>query len=291
MAGSLGWWSLDPFPLLPVAAAAVGYAVRARTLAGRGRPVPAAKVAWFATGIVLLVVALVSPLDRLGEERLFYVHMAQHLLLADLAPLAIVLGLSGALLRPLLAIRPLQRLRFLAHPLVALPVWAVTILGWHVPALYQAALAHDGVHVLEHLMFFTAGALAWAAVVEPLPGPVWASAAWRAVYVLVMRVVGMALAIVLLWSGRSFYPHYAAGERLAGIDPVTDQQIGGGLMLVEGGIVTAVVFGWMFLRWFREAEVAQRLVDEGRPPEAAARAARYGRSATARSASSGSSGS
>jgi len=291
VAASLGWWSLDPFPLLPVAAAALGYALRARTLARRGHPVPAAKIAWFATGIGLVVIALVSPLDRLGEERVFYMHMAQHLLLADLAPLAIVLGLSGPLLRPLLALRLIQRLRLLAHPFVALPLWAMTIWGWHAPPLYQAALDHSGVHVLEHLMFFTAGALAWSTVIEPLPGPVWGNAAWRAIYVLVLRFVGMVLAVILLWSTHPFYPHYAVGERLAGIDPVNDQQIGGGLMLVEGGIVTVVLFGWMFLRWFREAELAQRLIDEGRDPEVAARAARYGRSATARSASSGPSGS
>jgi putative membrane protein len=281
--GGVGWWSLDPGPLIPVIAGAVGYGLRARTLARHGRPVPPARIAWFAAGIVLLLVALVSPLDRLGEERVFYLHMAQHLLLADLAPLAIVLGLDGPLLRPLLALSPIRRLRGLGHPLVALPLWAVDLWAWHTPLLYQAALAHAGVHALEHTLFFLTGALAWAAVVEPLPGPAWLGAAWKAAYVLVMRVVSGMLATVLIFSGHAFYPDYAAGERLWGISALSDQRIGGGLMLVEGAFVTAVMFSWLFLRWTREAELRQQLIEAGHAPAVAARAARYGRSAIARS--------
>lgn len=281
----LGWWSLDPLALAPVAAAAAGYALRARTLRRRGRPVPRSKMVWFATGITLLVLALCSPLDRLGEERVFYVHMAQHLVLGDLAPAAIVLGLSGPLLRPLLALPVVQKLRPLGHPLVALPLWAATLLGWHFPGPYQAALAHSGVHAIEHIMFFTTGALAWAAVIEPVPGPAWMSASWKAAYILVMRTISGTLALVLIWSGHVFYPNYAAGEARFGISPLTDQAIGGGLMFVEGGTITVVAFALLFLAWSREAELRQSLVDDGLDDAAAARAARYGRSAIARSRS------
>jgi putative membrane protein len=281
----LRWWSLDPLALAPVVAAAAGYALRARTLRRRGRPVPRAKIAWFATGIALLVVALCSPLDRLGEERAFYVHMGQHLVLGDLAPAAIVLGLTGPLLRPLLALPVIQRLRGLAHPLVALPLWALTLVGWHLPGAYQAALAHSGVHAIEHIMFFTTGALAWAAVIEPVPGPRWLSNAYKATYILVMRTISGTLALVLIWSGHVFYPNYAAGEARFGIAPLTDQAIGGGLMFVEGGTITVIAFALLFLAWSREAELRQALVDDGLDDATAARAARYGRSAIARSRS------
>jgi putative membrane protein len=287
----MGWWSLDPLPLAPVAIATIAYIKRTTTLRRRGRPVPAARQAWFATGIALLVIALVSPLDRLGEERVFYLHMGQHLLLGDLAPLAIVLGLDGPLLRPLLSLSALRPLRALAHPLVALPIWAVTLWGWHTPPLYQAALAHSGVHALEHLMFFTAGALAWAAVVEPVPGPRWMGNGQKAAYVLVMRTIGGTLGLVLIWSSHVFYPNYAHGERLAHIAPLTDQSIGGGLMFVEGGTLTVVVFCWLFLRWTREAEIRQRLIEDGVPYDDAGRAARYGRSAIARAAATAASSS
>jgi putative membrane protein len=266
----------------PVALVGAMYAVRARTLARRGRPVRPGKKAWFYTGLALLVVAVASPLHELGESRLLYAHMSQHLLLGDLAPLALVLGLDGAILRPLLAFPPVRRLRFLAHPAVALPLWVLNLYVWHLPVLYEGALAHDALHALQHQLFLLTGALMWAAVVEPLPGPAWFTTGWKAAYVLVVRVAGAGLANVFIWSGRPFYDSYAAGERAAGIAPLTDQTIGGGIMLTEGAIVTLAAFAWLFLRWTREAELRQGLLDAGAAPTAAARAARYGRSALAR---------
>ncbi|MFL5866250.1 MAG: cytochrome c oxidase assembly protein, partial [Thermoleophilaceae bacterium] len=140
--------------LAPLVLSALLYARRASTLARRGRPVPVARQLWFATGLGLLAVALATPIDTIGEERLFWVHMVQHLLIGDLAAFCVVKGLSGPLLRPLLALRGVGRLRVLAHPLVALPVWAINLYLWHLPALYQAALRHSGLHALEHSLFF-----------------------------------------------------------------------------------------------------------------------------------------
>src|SRR4029453_12069972 len=145
--------------------AAVMYAIRARTLARRGTPVPRWRIASFAGAVVLFAVALSPPLDWRAEE-LFSFHMIQHVLLGDLAPLLFVLGLTGPLLRPLLALRPVAALRPLAHQLVALPLWTINLYVWHTPFLYEAAVRHDGVHALEHFCFFTAGALMWAAVME-----------------------------------------------------------------------------------------------------------------------------
>ncbi|HEY7632229.1 MAG TPA: cytochrome c oxidase assembly protein [Thermoleophilaceae bacterium] len=277
-----GWpWSLDPIQLAPLALVALLYARRVATLARRGRPVPARRQAWFYAGVAVVALALVSPVDAVGEERLFWVHMVQHLMLGDVGALLIVLGLSGPLLRPLLAFGPLRALRALAHPLVALPLWIACFYAWHLPALYQAALRHDGIHALEHLLFFATGALMWAAVVEPLPGPAWFGSGPKAAYTLVIRTAGAILANVFIWSSHAFYPVYAAGERISGISPVTDQRIGGLIMFTEGGIVTLVAFGVLFLRWTREAELRQSLLDEGYDSVAAARAARYGRSALA----------
>jgi putative membrane protein len=276
-------WTLDPLqlaaPLLIVAA----YATRARKLGRRGRAVATARQASFYLGVAVVVLAVVSPVDSIGEERLFWVHMVQHLMLGDIGPLLVVLGLTGTILRPLLAARPVQRLRVLAHPLVAVPVWAVNLYAWHLPVLYEAALRHSAVHALEHLLFFSTGALMWAAVVEPVPGPAWFGSGAKAVYVLVVRTLQAILANVFIWSSVVFYDSYRPGERAEGVAPTTDQAIAGAIMFVEGAIVTLVVFAWLFLRWFREAEVGQRLVDEGTDQARAARAARYGRSKLARS--------
>src|SRR4051794_378478 len=191
-------WTLDPLQLAPPLLLAAAYGFRVQALTKRGRRISTARQLSFYAGVAILVLAVVSPVDTIGEERLFWVHMTQHLMLGDLAPLAIVIGVSGPVLRPVLAVPTFRRLRVLAHPLVALPLWAANLYLWHVPALYGSALAHPGVHALEHLLFFATGALMWAAVIEPLPGPVWFGNGWKAVYVLVVRTLQATLANVFL---------------------------------------------------------------------------------------------
>ena len=282
LAATAGDWSVEPLQLAPLVVVTLAYVRRARTLARRGRPVSSTRQSCFYGGVCMVLVAFVSPIDSIGEERLFWVHMSQHLLLGDLGPLAIVLGLNGPLLRPLLALPLVRRLRVLAHPLVALPLWTANLYVWHLSAVYEAALAHAALHALEHVCFFTAGALMWAAVVEPLPGPAWFGAGWKAVYVLAVRTAGAVLANVFIWAGQPLYDRYAPGERASGISPAADQTIGGAIMFIEGGVVTLVAFAWLFLRWTREAELRQRLLERGAEPHAASRSARYGRSAAAR---------
>jgi putative membrane protein len=213
----------------------------------------------FYAGIAVLLVALALPDDR------FSAHMSQHLLLGDVGPLLIVLGLNGALLRPVLAVPGAGRLRALAHPLVALPLWTASFVGWHLAAPYQAALDHSLVHAAEHASFFTAGALMWAAVTEPLPGAAWFGTAGKAAYTLVVRAIGAAIASAFVWSDRAFYADYS----------LHDQRVGGLIMFTEGGIVTLMVFAWLFMRWWREAELRQQLIEQGHDPALARRTARH----------------
>jgi putative membrane protein len=247
----------------PLALAAFLYARRASTLARRGRPVPLARQLWFATGLLLLVVALATPIDRIGEERLFWVHMVQHVLIGDLAAFCVVKGLSGPLLRPLLALPGVGRLRVLAHPLVALPIWAANLYVWHLPALYQAALAHSGLHALEHTLFLVTGAFMWAAVIEPLPGVRWFGLGWKAAYVLAVRTIGAGLAMVFIWSGQPLYDWYGT--------PLSDQVIAGAIMFTEGSIVTLLAFTWLFLAWMddRDPRRALRAPPLPQPPDPA----------------------
>src|SRR5213595_1655798 len=173
-------WTLDPLQIVPTLVAAAFYTRRVLTLRDRGTPVPRRRIMLFALGIVTLLVAFVSPVHSLGE-RMFSFHMLQHVLLGDLAPLALLAGLTGPILRPALTV--LHRLRVLAHPFVALPLWAVNLYVWHLPYLYEAALRHDSVHALEHALFFGCGALMWAPVVEVLPGPAWFGTAAKLGYI------------------------------------------------------------------------------------------------------------
>ena len=259
--------------------AAALYARRARTLARRGQGARLWRLACFAGGLAAVAVALWSPLDRLGEQRLFVAHMGQHLLLGDVAPLLVVLGLDGRLLRPLLAFRLVRRARVLAHPLVALPLWAVDFSVWHLPAAFDAALGNGAVHDCQHGLFFLCGTLLWAALLEPLPGPAWFTGVRRLPYVLGMWVVMLALSQVFLWSGHAYFSPYVHDPRMWGLSPLADQQAGGGLMLVESSLTMLGALVWLLFRIFRESETRQRLLDAGVEPVAAARAARYGRAA------------
>lgn len=256
----VGSGTLEPLQLLPLAVAACAYALRARTLSYRGAPVPAWRQLCFAAGIALILAALVSPGAHLGEE-LVVAHMAQHLAMADLGALLIVLGLTGPLLQPILASRWLGWLRALGHPLVALPLWVANLYLWHLPALYQGALASAPLHALQHACFVGFGIAMWMALLGPLPKPTWFGNGARFGYIVAVRLAGTVLGNVFMWSGSVFYPDYAPGEDFWNITPLGDQGAAGVVMTVEGGLVTLGLLAWVFFRWARESEERQQLLE------------------------------
>jgi len=269
-------WTFDPLQLAPIALIAIAYGMRVRTLARRSQQVPSWRIALFALGIALLVVAVTSPIAAVGEERLFAAHMAQHLLLGDLAPLCLLAGLTGPILRPVLALPGVMRLRVLANPFVALPIWAVNLALWHVPAVYEAAVESSPVHALEHIAFFSAGIVLWLPVLETLPAPEWFGTGAKLAYVIGVRVVATVLGNVFVWSGSTFYDVYGDGEYL-GLSPQGDQSVAGSLMMLEGSIVTIVAIAWLFLRMAQEGDVRQQLLESGHDPRTVRRAVRYRR--------------
>ena len=270
-------WTLDPLQLLPVLLLGLAYGLRARTLRSRGTPVPAWRVLIFATGVALLLLAFASPVAAIGERELFSFHMFQHVLIGDLAPLCLLAGTTGPILRPLLALRPVERLRVLANPLVALPLWAVNLYLWHLPFLYEAAVRHSSVHALEHVAFFTAGLIMWLPVLETLPAPEWFGTGAKLGYIAGVRLVETVLGNIFLWSGAVFYGIYAAGDELWGVSPLRDQGHAGAVMMLEGSLVTIAALALLFLRLAREGEVRQELLERGLDPRTVRRAVRYGR--------------
>ena len=270
-------WTLDPLQLAPVLLAAVAYALRARTLRRRGTPMAGYRIFLFALGIALLLLAFASPIAAIGEEELFSFHMLQHVLIGDLAPLCLLAGLSGPMLRPLLSLRPVERLRVLANPAVALPIWAANLYLWHLPFLYEAAVRHSAVHALEHVCFFAAGLIVWLPVLETLPAPEWFGTGPKLAYIAGVRVVETVLGNVFIWSGTVFYGVYARGDELWGVSPLQDQGLAGAVMMIEGSLVTIVALAWLFLRLAQEGDVRQELLERGLDPRAVQRAVRYGR--------------
>ncbi len=201
-------------------------------------------------------------------------------MLGDLAPLLCVAGLSGPILRPMLALPLIGRLRVLTHPWRALPIWSCNLALWHLPGAYQLALRNDTVHAIEHMCFFVGGALLWAAILEPLPGPAWFGSGAKALYILAVRGFDTLLAFAFVWSHAVFYPYYSHVAPLWGMSAIEDQNLGGIAMLAEGSIVTITAFLWLLWRWLSDGELTAELVEAGIPENRAQRAVRYGRGAT-----------
>jgi cytochrome c oxidase assembly factor CtaG len=274
-------FTFAPLQLAPAAVSVALYFKRVRTLDGTPRAVPVARQAAFCAGVALIVAVLVSPLSTLSDE-LFWVHMVEHLLISDAGALLLVLGLTAPVIAPILRIGLFDRLRVLAHPLVALPLWAIDLYAWHVPALHEAALRHDGLHALEHLCFIFFSANMWMCLFGPLPQPAWFGTGWKAGYIVGVRLFGAILANALLF-GSTFYDAYAPGEAAHGITAKSDQAIAGGIMDIEAPLLTVCLFCWLFLRAARENDERQELLDLATArgvaltPERAARAVSAGR--------------
>jgi cytochrome c oxidase assembly factor CtaG len=243
-------------PLLEVAPALVAgllYARRAQTLAREGRPVPAWRQLCFASGLLVATVGVVA-LGGIAGER-FAAHMAEHLLIGDLASLLVVFGLTGPLLQPVLRF---PWLRALAHPVPALLLWAANLALWHVAALHEAAVTHDAVHALQHALFVALGVNVWMPLFGPLPMPAWFGNLAKLGYIVGVRLLGAVLGNILLWSGHPLYDVYDVA------DPLADQTLAAAIMMVEGSLLTLVLFGWLFLRAAREGEERQELLDLAR---------------------------
>lgn len=249
-----------PIEVFPITLAGVLYWARVASLSWEGRKVPLWRQLCFGSGLLLIAVALFSPIGHIAEE-LVIAHMAEHLLIGDLASLLLVLGLTRAILQPVLAVPFLGRLQILTHPLVALPLWALNFYLWHVPALYDAAYGTAPVHALEHASFLFLGCLMWMPVFGPLPKPEWFTAGWKVGYVIAVRFAGAILGNVLMWSGSVLYPIYAPGERHWGISAIADQSTAGVVMMVEGTFVALGVLAWVFFEVAREGTEKQRLLD------------------------------
>ena len=252
--------AIEPLQIAPALAFGVMYLVRARRLAASGKPVAAWRQVCFLGGLALIVLTLVSPLGALADE-LFAAHMAEHLLIADIGALLLVLGLTGPLLAPLLRTTVLGWLRHLAHPVPAFALWAGDLFFWHLVGPHEAAVNNEAVHALQHMLFVGLGINMWMALLGPLPKPAWFGNVAKLVYIVVVRLTSTVLANVFVWSNDVFFDVYAAGERAHDIAPHTDQVIAGSTMMVEGSILTICLFGWLFLRSAREGQERQELLE------------------------------
>lgn len=277
MSAAPSWssWTLDPLVLLVVLGAALLYGRAYRR--ARGRPVRRRPHVghWlpYYCGLALFGLALMSPLDAIGDRWLLSAHMFQHVLLADIAPALIVFGLRAPLLplglspRSLRAVAPRgpvgRVLGVVIRPAVVLPLWALATWVWSVPAVFDFAAAHAGVHALEHLMLFYTGLALWWLVIDPLPSDRRKPNGLRLGYLGFTRAATALVCIPLTWAGSTFYPLYAHAPRAFGLSALADQQLAGASMcfleLLVFGIAFAAVFVDTLARDAEQTELADRL--------------------------------
>ncbi len=251
---------VEPLQIAPAIAFGAMYFVRAQRLAAAGRPVASWRQWCWYGGLALLVAALISPLGSLAGE-LFYAHMAEHLLIADIAALLLVLGLTGPMLAPLLRAPVLGWMRVLAHPAPAFGLWAADLLFWHLVGPHEAAVRNDAVHAIQHMLFVGLGINMWMALLGPLPKPSWFGNGAKLGYIVAVRLTTTVLANIFVWTGGAFFSVYAGGERAHRISPESDQIVAGSIMMVEGSILTLCLFCWLFLRSAREGDERQELLE------------------------------
>ena len=246
--------------LIPLTAAVVIYWHRVMTLSWAGRPVPLWRQISYGFGLFLACSVLFSPWGYLAEE-LVIAHMVEHLVIGDLAALFIVLGLTRSILQPILAIPFFNRLQVLANPFIALPLWAINLFFWHIPAMYDAAYGGAILHGLEHSSFLFFGCLMWMPVFGPLPTPKWFGPGWKVVYVVVVRFIAAILGNILMWTQVELYKNYDAGHAKWGISAVQDQSTAGVIMMVEGTFLILGVLARTFFEAAKQSTQKQELMD------------------------------
>jgi cytochrome c oxidase assembly factor CtaG len=247
-------------PLMASAVYLTLFMIRARALARERRPVASWRVASFVAGVGLAAAVQLPPFDSLADQVLIS-HMLQHVVIGDVASLLIVFGLTGPVIQPLLHIRVTRPLRKLAHPAVALALWAVNLYVWHLPLLYELAIRHDLVHALEHACFLWFGTLLWLGLIGPLPKPAWFTTWGKLVYVIAVRLIGTVLGNVFIWSQTVFYPVYKSSDAARGLNPLSDQNLAGAAMMLWQMILTIFLLGWLFYRFAVQDEERQALLD------------------------------
>jgi putative membrane protein len=239
-------WSWNPEALFLVPLLTVAY-----FLALRRFPAPRWRIACFVTAMVLLLLVTITPLETIAMNYLLVIHLLQNVVLAEWAPLLVVLGIpptfAATLSRPGLV-------RTLTHPAVALPLWLANYMLWHLPWLYDTALEnpHSLLH-LEHALYFATGVAMWWSVVQDEPHRFGAGI--RAGVVFAAFILGSPIGLVLALVPDAVYDFYVdAPERLWGLSALEDQQIAGILMAVEQASVFFAVFALYFLRFLAEEE-------------------------------------
>lgn len=274
MTSAPGWasWSIDPLLWVALLAAAGWYVSmlrRVRRVTGQG--VGPGHWLFYFSGLAMLLVALGSPLDPIGDDRLLLAHMLQHVLLADIAPPLLILGLRAPVLplgMPRSVLRRVARRRWLGRawgvatsPWVAIPAWVAATVVWAIPAVFDFSAQHALLHDLEHAMLFYTGIALWWLIITPLPSDRREPGMVRLGYLGLSRLASAAVCLPLTFLGHTMYPLYAGAPRSYGISAITDQRLAGASMCLIEFLVFGIAVAVVFVDALGREERAQALRD------------------------------
>ena len=214
-----------------------------------------AQVAFFTTGVGVMLFSLAGPIHELSDNYLFSAHMVQHSLITLVAPPLLLLGTPGWLLRPLVGSGVVLKAgRFITKPLVAFLIFNVVLNVWHFPVFYEGALRTHPVHILEHLLFMSAAVIAWWPVLSPMSELPRIPYPAQILYLVALSISQTPLFAALAFSSDVFYSYYETTPRIWNISPLADQQMGGIIMKVSWLSVFLPAICILFLRWFYREE-------------------------------------
>jgi cytochrome c oxidase assembly factor CtaG len=219
---------------------------------------------WFVCGVGVMLLALVSPVDVIGDEYLFSAHMIQHLLLVLIVPPMLLKGITPRFARTVVEYRSLGAVeRVLGNPIVAWTIGIGVLSIWHVPVLFDAALNNEYLHILEHLSFMVSATIFWWPIFAPLPecrlSPLSAQ-----LYLLGGAMANSLIGIWLTFAPGALYsPYLHPDDSLRimellrstwGITPAIDQEVAGLFMWVGGGFVFVSIMAAAIVRWLGEID-------------------------------------
>jgi len=247
------WTAWHPDPTVVVGIVALGGLYLATLRRGRaaGRPVKPVKTASFFAGLAVLLGSLTGPLHDLSDYYLFSAHMIQHLVLAFAMPPLLLYGTPGWMLSPFLRHPSVVKLgRRLTRPSGAFACFNLVLVAWHLPPLYNLAMDHHGVHIVQHLMIMVASVILWWPVLSPSPELPRAPYPVQMLYLFVVGLPMVVVSIFISMAQSVLYPYYASAPRVWTIlTPHADQHLGGLIMWIPGGLVFLLAISVVFFRW------------------------------------------
>ncbi|MGI9043722.1 MAG: cytochrome c oxidase assembly protein [Gemmatimonadaceae bacterium] len=247
-------WSLHPSTVIGLLVLAAIYLIRAET--GKpGEQVSGWRKLSFFSALFVIFGSLNGPIHDLSDNYLFSGHMVQHLLLTMLMPPLMLAGVPGWMLRTLLRLGAIRAIASrITRPLACFLIFNAVIAGWHVPALYNAAMESHDIHILEHLMFMAAAVLMWWPLASQLPELPRLSYPGQMLYSFLMIIPMSVIAVYIVMADTILYPYYASAPRIMNLSPMEDQMLGGLIMWVPGGVIFMIIMTVVFFKWAARGE-------------------------------------